>query len=97
MFKGYNIMEFCKTFNTDNDCFDYLANIKWVIGFKCPKYNHTGWCKTKFNHIRKCNRCKHKTSATAGTLFHKIKFPTHQAFMIVFLVSSSKKGISQLN
>ena len=92
MFKGYNIMKFCKTFNTDNDCFNYLTYIKWENGFQCPKCNHTGWCKTKLNHIRKCNRCKHKTSATAGTLFHKVKFPIQQAFMIVFLVSSSRKG-----
>lgn len=87
-------MKFCKTFNTDNDCFNYLTDIKWENGFQCPKCNHTGWCKTKLNHIRKCNRCKHKTSATAGTLFHKVKFPIQQAFMIVFLVSSSRKGIS---
>ena len=36
MFKGYNIMKFCKTFNTDNDCFNYLTDIKWENGFTCP-------------------------------------------------------------
>ena len=75
MFKGYNIMKFCKTLNTDNDCFNYLTDIKCENGFTYPKCSYTGWCKTKFNHVRKCNRCKHKTSATAGTLFHKVKFP----------------------
>jgi hypothetical protein len=65
-----------------------------VKGFICPKYGHSGWCKTAASYVIKRNRCKHKTSATAGTLFHKAKFPIQQAFVIVFLVSSSKKGIS---
>jgi hypothetical protein len=31
---------------------------------------------------------------TAGTLFHKVKFPLLKAFYIVYFVATSKKGIS---
>lgn len=44
--------------------------------------------------VRRCNKCKHKDSATVGTLFHKCKIEMPKAFMIVFLVTTSKKGVS---
>ena len=94
MFQGYDIVQFCNSFATDAACYAYLSSIKWETGFVCPKCQHTGWCKTKLAHVRKCNRCKHKHSATAGTLFHQLKFPIRKAFWILFLVGSSKKGIS---
>ncbi len=94
MFKGTNILKFTSEFNTDEKCQIYLTELKWRRGFQCPKCKNNTWSKTRFDHIRRCNKCKHKESATAGTLFHKCKFSLHKAFTIVFLVSTGKKGIS---
>jgi len=94
MFEGTNILEFTKQFHNDSACKQYLADLKWSCGFRCRKCSNTTWCKTKDVNVRKCQKCKHKDSATAGTLFHKCKFPLQKAFMIVFLVSTGKKGIS---
>lgn len=94
MFKGTNILEFVKAFDSKEKCLKYLSSLKWRKGFSCPKCRHASWSKTKDFHIRRCNKCKHKDSATAGTLFHKCKIDMPKAFMIVFLVSTGKKGIS---
>lgn len=55
---------------------------------------HENYFVIKYAHSRSCRRCKYLESATAHTLFHKIKFPLHKAFYIAFLVVSGKKGIS---
>lgn len=94
MFQGIDIIDFLKAFSCKEPCLEYLSNIKWEKGYTCRKCGHTGWCKTKTPYVRKCNRCKDKESATAGTLFHKVKFPLHKAFFIAFIMSTSKKSWS---
>lgn len=94
MFKGTDILEFVKHFDTKEKCLHYLSSLKWKDGFSCSKCANTSWSKTAAQHIRRCNKCKDKQSATAGTLFHKCKIDLPKAFMIMFLVSTGKKGIS---
>ncbi len=43
---------------------------------------------------RQCTKCRYLESPTAGTLFHKVKFPLVKAFHIVYFVSTNKKGIT---
>ena len=94
MFTGTNILEFVKKFDSKEKCLNYLGVIKWEQGFLCTNCNNTTWSKTKLSYIRRCNKCKYKQSATSGTLFHKCKIDMPKAFMITFLVSTGKKGIS---
>lgn len=94
MFHGTDILEFIKAFDKNEKCLEYLSVSKWKKGFKCVKCKNETFSNTNMPFVRKCNRCKHKESATAGTLFHKCKFDLQKAFMIVFLVSTGKKGIS---
>ncbi len=94
MYEGTDIIEFIDYFKTDEDCKKYLSAIKWKDGFKCRKCGNTTWSQTKALCVRKCNRCKCKESATAGTLFHSCKFPLRKAFMMVYYMSTTKKSIS---
>lgn len=96
MFTGYNLSEFMAQFNSSEKCSKYLFDLKWEAGFVCVRCSHKGFCNTtKFGEL-KCNRCKHKHSVTAGTLFHHLKFDLTKAFLMVFLVSTDKKGVSSL-
>jgi hypothetical protein len=93
LFKGQNLLEFSDRFKTDEDCKKYLAGIKWQDGFKCLK------CAHKKSQIRKdfsrtCNICSHHESATANTLFHKVKFGVRKAFFITFEMGTSTKSLS---
>lgn len=94
MFTGTNILDFVHAFDDQEKCLKYLSSLKWRSGFSCPKCGNESWSKTRHLHIRRCNKCKNKDSATAGSLFHKCKIDLPKAFMIVFLVSTGKKGIS---
>lgn len=94
MFKGLSILEFNDRFRTDLDCLNYLSEIIWANGYCCRRCNHDVYFENRVKHTRKCVKCKHIESPTAGTLFHKIKFPIRKAFYIVFLVGTSTKGVS---
>jgi hypothetical protein len=96
MFTGYNLQEFIMEFNSIEKCKKYLFDLKWEAGFKCVRCGHKGHCNTvKFGEL-KCNKCKNKHSVTSGTLFHHLKFDIVKAFLMVFLVSTDKKGVSSL-
>ena len=94
MFTGMNLLEFTKRFQTDADCISYLMEIKWKEGMKCVKCNGEEFWKGKCSNNIRCKKCGYEESPTAGTLFHKIKFPLLKAFHICYRVSVSKKGMS---
>ena len=81
-------------FPFDESCMKYLSELKWKNGFICSKCSHQGYCHPKNGFHRKCNRCKHIASPTSGRLFHKCKIPLQKAFMMIFLISTTKSGIS---
>jgi len=96
MFRGLSIYDFQAQFGDDKSCIDSLVKLKWPNGFKCRYCSYKNFCKTKRYGERRCCSCKKPESATAHTLFHKLKFPIHKAFMMMYLISTTKKGISAL-
>lgn len=93
-FEGENIIEFTHRFPDDLSCLQYLSDIKWAGGYKCIKCGHDKYTVRKKNQARDCNRCHHIESPTAHTLFHRLRFGILKAFMIVFEMSATTKGLS---
>ncbi len=94
MFKGLNVLEFTERFSTDDKCRAYLSELKWEKGYQCSNCGHPHYHNGKEIGRRVCSKCKYSESATARTLFHKLKFPLRKAFHIVYTMSCNKKGIS---
>lgn len=94
-FKGKNILNFVKELPNDDACRSYLAKYKWSNGFKCTKCGHTKGCMKK-GYRYHCYNCNHVESATADTLFHKVKFGLQKAFCIVFEMTTSSKSLSSV-
>jgi len=94
MFEGLSLLEFNDKFLTDDDCYEYLSEIKWENGYKCSRCSRDKYFVGLRKGSRTCSKCKYSESATAHGLFHKMKFSLRKAFYIVFLVVSGKKGIS---
>ena len=82
-FSRQDILNFIKELPNDDACKAYLAKIKWQDGFICSKCGNT-------------KGCDHVESATANTLFHKVKFGLQKAFCVVFEMSTSSKSISSI-
>ncbi len=93
--KTYSIKDFEKQFTTDDDCLDFLKEARWPKGIYCPK------CQKVTKHYRIANRkvysckfCGSHVSPTAGTIFHKSDTPLRSWFHAIFLMASTKTGIS---
>lgn len=95
IFKGQELIEFSRRFQTELDCKKYLAEIKWKDGFTCRKCGHQG-SQIRKDYARTCNKCSDTESAGAGTLFHKVKFGLVKAFYICFEMSTSTKSLSAM-
>ncbi len=97
-YKGVNSIEFNKYFQTEGDCYRYLADIKWSFEniYQCKKCGHLKYGKGKKLYSRRCAKCNYDESPTASTMFDKLKFSLLIAFHICFKISTKKKGMSSL-
>lgn len=95
VFKGKSLTRFNGHFKSDEDCYEYISNIKWNSNtFVCKRCGNTHYCKGHLPFSRRCTRCKHDESPTAGTMFDKIKFPILTAFRIIFDICRLETGTS---
>ena len=91
-----NLIDFQRRFPTEETCWEYLVKMRWPEGFGCPKCESK---KASFNKTRKvyeCYACGKQTSVTAGTAFHKSRVPLLNWYWSIFLMATSKKGVSML-
>ena len=93
IFKGQNLLEFSDRFKTELDCKEYLSELKDKTTYRCLKCKHNAF-QRKADFSRQCNVCNHNESATANTLFHKVKFGVRKAFFVCFEMSTSTKSLS---
>lgn len=94
MFKGITVAAFNKAFCCEQDCQQYLFDLKWKDGYRCRKCSYTKSVKGKTGFHLRCANCGYDESVTAHTLFHKVKIPLLKAFRMGFRISVRKKGMS---
>jgi hypothetical protein len=80
--------------NSEDKCYEFLADLKWSNGFTCRKCGNSNYCSGKTPHSRRCTKCKTEESSAAGTIFHNCKFPISKAFYIAYSVCKGKEDIS---
>lgn len=85
--------EFIKRFLTEEQCEEYLYNLRWKNGFVCPKCNNNRCWKTK-RLLYACTTCGHQTSITAGTIFQDTRKPLRNWFTAIWWVTTQKYGAS---
>jgi transposase-like protein len=89
-----NLLEVAESFKTDQECRDYLEQLRWNGKRTCP---HCGCAKTykyKSGKIFKCGKCRMQFSVTKGTIFESSHVPLRKWFFAMYLMTSHKKGIS---
>lgn len=91
-----SLLDFQKRFPDEESCRDYLVKMRWPDGFECPHCKKQSACLNPERKNFECYECRVQTSVTAGTAFHKSRLPLQKWFWAIFLMSSSKKGISML-
>ncbi len=87
--------DFLRLFPDNAACMDYLRDRFYPAGSACPACGKA----TKFHHVRgrsayACQYCRHQIYPTAGTIFHKSTTSLQLWFWAIFLMSSTRCGIS---
>ncbi len=93
--KTYTIKDFEKQFPTDDSCLEFLLNARYPQGVTCPKCQKiTPHYRIKERKVYSCQNCGTQVSPTANTIFHKSSTPLRSWFHAIFLMASTKTGIS---
>lgn len=89
-------------FHDEAKAFEHLEGIVWADGKVCP---HCGAldrltkvtanpAKRIREGLHRCGHCKGQFTAKVGTVFEHARIPLHKMLQAVYLMTSSKKGIS---
>ena len=85
-----------KHFYNEKAAFKYVEGLIWKDGKKCPHCENVGKSyelKARVG-LNKCSNCKKEFTVRVGTIFEDSHIPLHKWLQAIFLLASSKKGIS---
>jgi transposase-like protein len=101
--KKIDLIEIMGRFGNEEAARDVIEKLRWPDGPVCP---HCG-CQEIYrltpngnsgNHGRKgllkCKACRKQFTVTVGTIFEDSHIPLHKWLMAIYLICSSKKGMS---
>lgn len=87
------LMEFEARFSTEELCREYLFQLRWPNGFRCPRCRYEkAWPIGPT--LYQCAGCDYKASVTAGTIFQGTHKPLTLWFRIMWWITSQKNGAS---
>jgi len=90
-----NQIEFEKMFTTEEQCLDYLKELRFPQGYSCRKCQHSEyWLNNR--GIMVCKSCKNELSITSGTIFHRSKLPLVVIFRALWWMVAQKNGVSAI-
>jgi transposase len=91
----YTLKDFQRQYPDDTTCLEWLRNYLYPDGIYCIKCEAT----TKHHRVKSrpsysCDQCGHHVHPTAGTIFHKSPTPLTTWFYAIYLMASTRCGIS---
>lgn len=95
---GLSMVEFMQLYGTESQCEEALAASRWPRGFACPACRcrlHTTFQRGG-RGVWQCQRCRHQTTITAGTIFDSTKLPLTIWFLAMHLLTQAKNNVSAL-
>jgi len=92
-----HFQEFLAQFRSEEDCWNYIFEIRWPNGFVCPKCRSSNKYWITEQKLIHCSSCGHQASVTGGTIFHGTRKPLLLWFHIMWWVVAQKTGASANN
>lgn len=93
--KKYTIRDFDRQFPNDDVCLEFLKDARWPNGISCDTCGRvTKHHRIMARKVYSCDHCGTHVSPTAGTIFHKSRTPLKSWFHAMFLMASTRTGIS---
>jgi len=85
--------EFVKRFSTEEQCRDYLFQLRWPNGFGCPRCGCNEYRSLRHT-LFDCKACKYQVSVIAGTIFQDTRTPLRTWFTAIWWITTQKYGAS---
>jgi len=90
------LVEFESRFSTEQDCRNYLFQLRWPKGFICTRCGcKKAWPIDKV--LFHCTNCNYRVSVIAGTIFQDTHKPLTLWFRVIWWMTAQKNGISALS
>jgi len=90
----YTIKDFNEQFSNDDACLNYIFDERYGKDHECPECHKTGFYKVSNRKCYACAWCGYQIHPLANTIFHKSSTSLHHWFFAIFLMSTSKNGVS---
>jgi transposase-like protein len=91
-----NLQQLFDTFKDEQTCREYLEKQRWNGNVECPFCGATKAYRTNRGYKCADKFCAKKFSVITGTIYENNKVGLRTFFAALYLISSSKKGISSL-
>jgi transposase-like protein len=88
-----------KAFPDDDACKAYLTKSRWPEGVRCPRCGNDKVYELAKPFHWQCQSCTvkgYRFSVLVGSVFENTNYPLRQWFKVIYLMLTSKKGISAL-
>ena len=98
----HSLLQMLDTLHTEEDCRQYLEDMRWGGEPVCPhcgsisKHHYKLTQNGKFKGLYKCKDCRERFTVTQGTMFEGSHVPLKKWFYAIYLFLAHKKGISSV-
>lgn len=98
----HSLLHMIDTLHTEEDCREYLEDMRWHGEPVCPhcgsisKYHYKLTQNGKFKGLWKCKDCRKRFTVTQGTMSEGSHVPLKKWFYAIYLFLGHKKGISSV-
>src|SRR3990167_1776524 len=91
-----SLMDFLAYFKDEKTCVKWFEHIRFRNGDYCPHCGHTKINRFSDGIRYRCAKCRKDFTIKTGTVFGESKIPLRKWFVAIYLLSTSKKGISSV-
>jgi transposase-like protein len=89
-----NLCALIDKYSTDEHCREALTHLRWPDGVRCLKCKSDNVAPVSDRKVYVCYSCDYQFSVTVGTIFHDTHLPLTKWFLVTYLITESRKGIS---
>lgn len=97
-----SLIQMMDTLHTEDDCRQYLEDMRWHGEPICPhcgsisKHHYKLTQNGEFKGLYKCKDCRERFTVRIGTMFEDSNLPLKKWFYAIYIFLSHKKGISSV-
>lgn len=91
-----NLAQFMAAFPDEGACRKYFESVRFAGGDYCPHCGHDKINRFSDGIRYRCASCKQDFTIKTATLFGESKLPLRKWFIAIYLLTTSKKGVSSI-